>query len=545
MEQSQSASGSEVSKQGFKLSLNFLGSFIGLCIINLVSALDFAILVGALPMITKDLSGTAVEAFWLGTAFLLVSTVFQPIWASLSHIYGRQPIILLAIAFFTAGTAVCTAATSMTTLIAGRSLQGFGNGGIIALSFILLTDLIPLRQRPKWASFLQLQWAVGSVASPLITGAIVASTTYWRWLFILNYPFCAAGFLSFVLFLRLNQRLGGFMQKTLSFDWAGGLIFTASITSFLIAITWGGVMFNWDSWRVVAPLTLGATGLVVFGLYVHQYKGAIIPRSLFGNATSIVAYIGTVCFGFCLGSIVYLTPLYYMAVRDKTTLMAAVYCLAFIIMMLGSAIATGILVTKFGRYRPFAIVGWTFVALGYGLIIYIDEDTSDASLVFIFITAGFGMGIVSTVQNIMTQAAAENKESAAAAMMFSFTRTLGQCLGVAISGVVLQNEFKDSILQSAYMTEAEEWSRNLESLVELVQSLPVGDPMKTALEIAYVQGLNYVWVVVTVFATVTLVLNLTYVKHYSIDRNLETDQGIVLDVLTTPQRDEEQPAQGN
>ncbi|KAI1077012.1 major facilitator superfamily domain-containing protein [Whalleya microplaca] len=544
MEEPQQPNEGEVNNQDFKLSLNFLGSFAGLCIINLVSALDFAILVGALPMLTKDLNGTALHAFWLATAFLLTSTVFQPVWASLSHIYGRRPIILFAIAFFTAGTVVCSAARSMTTLITGRSLQGFGNGGLISLSFIILTDLIPLRQRPKWSSFVQLQWAIGSVASPLISGAIVANTTNWRWLFILNYPFCAAGFVAFAVYLRLQQRLGGFGQKTLSFDWTGGLLFTASITSFLMALTWGGVMFDWNSWHVLVPLLLGATGLLSFGVYIHERENPIIPRSLFKNATSVVAYMGTICLGFCLGCTVYLTPLYYMAVRDRTALMAAVSCLWFIISMLMTSITTGILVTKLGHYRNFVYAGWFFVTLGYGLNFYIDRYTSEVALAFTYMVTGFGMGIVSTVQNIMTQAATQNKDSAAAAMMFSFTRTLGQCLGVAISGVILENRFQASIRDSTYAPQAEEWSRGLESLIEIVQSLASSDPMKAAMEEAYVQGLKWVWIVVTAFAGVLFSSSVLFVKKYSIDRNLETDQGIVSSSRNTQTEGGERPAGG-
>lgn len=116
----------------------------------------------------KALGGSAIEAFWSGTSFLLTSTVVQPVIGSFSHIFGRKPLIYVSLAFFLAGAIVAALANNFTIILVGRSIQGVGGGGLICLTEIVVTDLVPLRERGKWLSMFSAMWAVGTVAGPLI-----------------------------------------------------------------------------------------------------------------------------------------------------------------------------------------------------------------------------------------------------------------------------------------------------------------------------------------------------------------------------------------
>jgi MFS family permease len=116
----------------------------------------------------KVLGGSAIEAFWSGTSFLLTSTVFQPVLGSFSHIFGRKPLIYFSLALFTAGAIIAALANNFTVILVGRSIQGIGGGGIIALTEIVITDMVPLRERGKYFSLFSVMWAVGTVAGPLL-----------------------------------------------------------------------------------------------------------------------------------------------------------------------------------------------------------------------------------------------------------------------------------------------------------------------------------------------------------------------------------------
>ena len=100
----------------FKPGRGFLFAFISICIITLAAALDATSLSIALPMITEKLNGTAIEAFWAGTSFLLTSAVFQPVVAGLSHVFGRKNLVMISSLFFAVGAVVAAVATNFTMM---------------------------------------------------------------------------------------------------------------------------------------------------------------------------------------------------------------------------------------------------------------------------------------------------------------------------------------------------------------------------------------------------------------------------------------------
>jgi MFS family permease len=196
------------------------------------------VLTNLFKRISTDLNGTAVEAFWAGTSFLLTSTVFQPSWASFSHIIGRKPVLLAALVLFTIGAVIASLANNSAVLLVGRSVQGIGGGGIVSLTYVITTDIVTLRERGKWFSLISLQWAIGSVTGPVIGGAF-AENTNWRWIFWLNLPFCVIAFVAIPICLHLTHKVGSIFEKLKAFDWFGSFLFISSLTSFLIPLTWG------------------------------------------------------------------------------------------------------------------------------------------------------------------------------------------------------------------------------------------------------------------------------------------------------------------
>jgi len=128
----------------------------------------------------RVLKGSAIEAFWSGTSFLLTSTIFQPVLGSFSHIFGRKPLIYISLLLFLIGAVVAATANNFTVILISRSIQGIGGGGIICLTEIVITDMVPLRQRGNYFSVVSGMWAIGTVAGPLLGGGFSQSVS-WRW----------------------------------------------------------------------------------------------------------------------------------------------------------------------------------------------------------------------------------------------------------------------------------------------------------------------------------------------------------------------------
>ncbi|KAL6413007.1 putative major facilitator superfamily transporter [Ilyonectria robusta] len=118
--------------------------------VSFMVALDSCVIITALNAIITDLEITTVQGFWIGTSYLLSSAVTMPFIAEASEMFGRAIALMAALVSFTLGTLLCCLARSLLPLMMGRSLQGIGGAGIMSLSLIIFTDIVPLRYRPKW-----------------------------------------------------------------------------------------------------------------------------------------------------------------------------------------------------------------------------------------------------------------------------------------------------------------------------------------------------------------------------------------------------------
>ena len=115
-------------------------------IANLLVALDTTITTTALPVITSQLHSASGYA-WIGSAYVLATAVTAPVWAKLSDIWGRKPLLLLSIAVFFLWSLLCGTATTMIWLIMARAVQGIGGGGISILVSICISDAFSMRYK--------------------------------------------------------------------------------------------------------------------------------------------------------------------------------------------------------------------------------------------------------------------------------------------------------------------------------------------------------------------------------------------------------------
>ncbi|KAL9129802.1 MAG: hypothetical protein Q9217_001839 [Psora testacea] len=453
-----------------------------------------------LMIISQKLKGTAIEAFWSGTSFLLCSAVFQPNIASFSHIFGRKPMVYTALVFFLIGTMVAAVADGFTTLLVGRSIQGVGGGGLIALTNILVTDLVPLRVREN---------------------------VNWRWIFYINFPFIGLAFPFVFFFLRLDFKATQLREQLRRIDWIGSILFVGSTTSFLIPISWGGVFYSWSSWRTLVPLFVGLAGLTSFIAYeVWVARETLIRFGVFRNRTAAAAYFETVLHGMILWCLLFYLPLYYEAVKDESPILAGVSLFPQTFTVAPAAVVTGIAITKTGRYRFAIWAGWIFTILGTGLLYLLHVHTKTAQWVFLNVVSGLGMGMLFPSMSFAIQAASKDEDLAFAVAMFSFLRAFGQSIGVAVGGTIFQNEMKKKLLGYPSLAPmAVQYSQDAASLVQVIRTLP-GDQNEEKQELvqAYADALKVVWVSMCGLAALAG-LSSFLIKGLNMDRPLQTEQG--------------------
>lgn len=417
-------------------------------------------------------------------------------------------------------------AKNFTTMLVGRSIQGSGGGGIMSLTEIIITDLVPLRDRGTWFGYQSGIWAIGSVTGPVIGGAF-AATGSWDWIFWINLPICGIGFVAVVAWLKLNEVPGPVLPKISRFDWMGVGLLTASATSFLMAVSWGNSMFPWSSWRTIVPAVLGLLGLVAFVVYEAIVPNEpVIRLSIFKQRTALACYFGTFLHGLLLWSLLYYLPLYYECVKDYNPVISGVAAFPETFTVAPASIVVGLLISATGRFRWAVWSGWLMSVVGMGLLYLLKPSTSITAWLFLNLVPGLGLGMLFSSLGIGTQAAADPKDAAYAASMYTFSRSFGQSIGVAVGGAIFQSQFNLKLRAYPELVQnATNLSRDASALVQIVKAMDKGSAERVMIVDAYADSLKVVWVVMAGIAFIGLLAS-TLIEGLDVNVKMETKQGL-------------------
>ncbi|KAL8747860.1 MAG: hypothetical protein Q9190_000308 [Brigantiaea leucoxantha] len=503
----------------------FWAAFGSIAVNNLTAALDATMLSVALPIISTSINGTAIEAFWTGTAFLLATTVFMLNFLDLSNAFGRRPLLIFALMLFAAGAIICALCDNFRLMIGGRVVQGVGASGLMALTQVIITDMVPLRRRGDFFALISTVWALGSVCGPIL-GGIIAQRGAWRWIFWLNVPVIGVGILGTIAFLRLHFKERSLMTKLCEIDWIGSTLFIASVTGTLIAVSWGGVQYSWSSWHTLVPLILGVAGCGLFCLYeVKTPLPTVLPLELFRVMSTSIVYFGTVIHGMVLWSMVYYLPQYFQSVKEYDAVIAGVAALPQTLTVVPCAIIVGVLASKTGKYRWAIWTGWSLTTLGCGLLILLDVNTSVPAWIFLQLVSGIGIGLLFPSMSIAVQASCPRTHTAASATLIAFFRAFGQSVGVATGGVIFQNRMRANLLAYPDLAPlAQQYSLDVLSLIEVLKQMPSGTPQTKHLKEAFASSFHVIWAVMCALSGSAMLLNFL-IHEYGLDRAHETDQG--------------------
>ncbi len=229
----------------------------------LLAALDQTIVSTALKSIVEDFKGLD-HYTWVVTAYLLTSTASTPLYGKISDLYGRRIVFQFAIVTFLIGSFLAGASQNMTELIAFRAIQGLGAGGLMALTFVIIGDIVPPRERGRYQGYFGAVWGLSSVAGPLLGGffsdhATILGITGWRWIFYINLPF---GILALVItsaVLHIPK-----IKREHKIDYLGALLLVASVTLTLLAVSIYGPQDGWTNKTTLTYLGIGILLAVLF-----------------------------------------------------------------------------------------------------------------------------------------------------------------------------------------------------------------------------------------------------------------------------------------
>jgi EmrB/QacA subfamily drug resistance transporter len=404
--------------------------FSGLMAGMLLAALDGTIVATAMPTVVGDLGG--IEHYtWPATAYLLTATVATPLYGKLSDLYGRKLLFQAAIVIFVAGSVLCGVSQSMLQLIGARAIQGIGAGGLTAMAFAILGDIISPRQRGRYTGYLGSVFAFASVIGPFVGGFMVDNLT-WRWVFFVNVPVGIAALAITSAVLKMPV-----VRREHAIDWAGASILVAGVSSLLLALVWGGAEYPWSSPTIIGLFAAFAICLVAFLWWETRASEPILPLRLFGDRVFSVSMVLSLIVGAAMYGAIMFLPLFLQAVTGASATNSGLLLLPLMVGMMGTSIVSGRVIARTGHYKKWPLVGTVLGTVGVALLSTMDSGTSRLESSIYMLILGLGVGMVMQVLVLAAQNAAEFRDMGVVTSAVNFFRSLGGVVGVAVFGAIM------------------------------------------------------------------------------------------------------------
>ncbi|KAK7402977.1 hypothetical protein QQX98_011253 [Neonectria punicea] len=388
-----------------------------------VVAVDQLLTVATYAKIGSELNALNSTS-WIATAYFLTLTSCQPLYGKLSDIFGRKPCLLFAYSVFALGCLGCGLARSMGELCAARAVAGVGGGGMNSVVSILLSDLVPLRERGVWQGYINILWAAGTSTGAPLGGQV---------------PMCFGAFLAVYLVLDLPPvSHDHWLTRMRQIDFLGAFTLIIAVVALLAGLD-SGSNLGWSHKVTLVSLSLAP---VLFALFVFvEIKVAsnpFAPGHIIFDRSLFACYLANF-FGVAGQlAILFFMPLFFQAVQGNSATQSGVLLVPGMIAGVLASLFSGWFIKRTGRFY------WITVS-GYGLLLFsilplglsvLFRSTGGEVLGLVITSLGAGCGITTTLVGLLANAAVEDT-AVVIACSYLF-RSLGSSIGISTSSAVLQ-----------------------------------------------------------------------------------------------------------
>ncbi|RCI06681.1 hypothetical protein CU098_012135 [Rhizopus stolonifer] len=412
--------------------LNFGILMLGVAISMFMMSLNSTVIAPALGIIATELNA-AQDQSWIATAYLVAVNTFQPLSGKFSVIFGSKLMFLFVIVLFFIGSLINALSTTISLLLIGRIVQGFGSGGIFSMVFIVVAEVTPVPLRPRFQSMLAVTYGVASVAGPLLGGAFVDHAS-WHWDFWLNLILASIAFAIIFFFAKPQPSTKDvkFMDKVKRIDFLGTLFATGVIVCLLLALAWG-ISFGWrDGHTIGAFVAFGISLIVLIIVEGWIAKEPILPGNILLNPACTIVYIYEALLGLVFICGVYFTPVYFQAVFGATSMESGVRLIPFMVCLIIGSLGGSFLIRAFPYTKYYAVVGASCNVLCYGLFYTVDENSNWGTQAGFLTFTGLAFGISNQSCILSVQSSVELKYIAVATTCVNFFLMFACSFGISI-----------------------------------------------------------------------------------------------------------------
>ncbi|WP_165423620.1 MDR family MFS transporter [Ktedonosporobacter rubrisoli] len=448
---------------------------VALMLTLLLQALDATIVGTALPKIISQLHGFNLYS-WVFTAYLLASAAVVPLISKLTDQFGRKWFLVAGIVCFLLGSALCGTVQTMDQLIAFRALQGLGAGVGLALVFTVVGDLFPAAERARWAGLFTGIYGLASIIGPPLggwltdhgplLGSLVTEATRWHWIFFVNLPLGTLAVMLLLLFLpatlpaRKGYKRG--WEAVRRIDFAGAICSTLATVGLLLGLTWGSDRtYAWNSPQVL--VMLGGAGLLFLSFFVAERFAAepILPLKLLRNQVFVADACLALLTSMLLLALALNLPLFLQSVLGQSATVAGAMLIPLMVSFTIGTVIAGFTISATKRYQLVVMLGAAIMTGGTLLIARMTSATQLLDIGIFLVITGLGLGVFFAMLSLVAQLAVPHTQLGVATGAIRYLQTLGQALGPALMGTIVNLVLAGNLTQrlptdaACYLTPAE------------------------------------------------------------------------------------------
>ncbi|KAI8638500.1 major facilitator superfamily domain-containing protein [Parasitella parasitica] len=447
-----------------------------LCIGGFLAAVDTSIITTIFNEIGTEFKSSNLSV-WIMTSYMLSTSAIQPLYGKLSDIFGRKSTLVTIVCFFLLGSWLCGIANNMVQMGIARAIAGLGGGGIMTMCSVVIHDLLPMRRRGQYQSYVNMAQTIGTtIGAPL--GGIINDTVGWRYCFYINIPFCL--FILYVYIYKLenyNLEKGAkstenIREKFEKIDLVGaGLLLTANI-SFVTGASLGGNTHDWDDPLIVSLLVTAASLFMLFGVYeYHWAKNPLVSRTLIKSRNTMAVCLNNFFLCNATMAFTYLTPQFFMGVLGYNASSAGLWVLPRTFMVAVGCWVAGRYLSVKGKYKYFVI---TLIAIHVFTSLGMSSWNPSSPIWFLLScmnVEGFIFGAVFVATMVALVADIAHADTASATSMIFLCRSTGWLSGSTITAAIMQYQFKNNLHKEIKGPEAAEIIEFVRTSITKVRTL--------------------------------------------------------------------------